>query len=59
MHKRPSSLNVLIIYTSRAAVTANDVNGRQMEDFLSVTGSQTIDGTYTFQVSPLGYELEL
>ncbi|ROT83230.1 polehole-like protein [Penaeus vannamei] len=35
--------------TFQAAVTANDVNGRQMEDFLSVTGSQTIDGAYTFQ----------
>nr|APA05127.1 polephole-like protein [Penaeus vannamei] len=35
--------------TFRAAVTARNINSHQMEDFLSVTGPQTISGAYTFQ----------
>ncbi|XP_063609338.1 uncharacterized protein LOC134783408 [Penaeus indicus] len=30
-------------------VTAKNINSHQMADFLSVTGSQTINGAYTFQ----------
>ncbi|XP_047476972.1 uncharacterized protein LOC125030755 [Penaeus chinensis] len=33
----------------KAPVTAMSINGHQMEDFLSVTGLQAIEGTYTFQ----------
>ncbi|XP_063609339.1 uncharacterized protein LOC134783409 [Penaeus indicus] len=33
----------------KSAVTAGSINTHQMEDYLSVTGLQTIEGTYTFQ----------
>ncbi|XP_037779775.1 uncharacterized protein LOC119576246 [Penaeus monodon] len=33
----------------KAPVTAVSINNNQMEDYLSVTGPQTIEGTYTFQ----------
>ncbi|XP_042894169.1 uncharacterized protein LOC122267999 [Penaeus japonicus] len=48
-HGRGDMGTIIVYVIGREATRARSVNGHQMEDFLSVTGVQTINGTYNFQ----------